>query len=287
MAPQWKSGSLAHSLPLKCRTLNAPNYTRFCIIHVYTTVDCTSDCDAIDVSFLNAVHHHENIWYFGCGYIFTFPSVNHAKLNQLNMLQINMIITQFGNDKNLLESAPLTLTLTLTTGASLPESVSNPILKVDKVFMVDFQQVATVEIEITFNKHLLESFLFGLLLISSVTHKWRLTGDFPNQQSRLTCKIIYIILINTSGMHKDKWIHSHVHMYFAYDLSRRCLTWSCWHTKSICIPHRLLFLSVELEQGVGEESLTDIVWNERIHNVLRYASLKWSLSWKVLPCGGS
>lgn len=59
--------------------------------------------------------------------------------------------------------------------------------------MVDFQQVAAVEIEIAFNKYISESFLFRLLLVSSVTNKWRLNGDLPNQQSRFPCKIIYII----------------------------------------------------------------------------------------------
>lgn len=121
-----------------------------------------------------------------------------------------MIIPHFVSDENLVESAPATITQTLITGASLPESVSNPIMKVDKVFMVDFQQVAAVEIEIAFNKHIAESFLFRLLLISSITRKWRLDGDFPNQQSRLTCKIIYKVHINTSGMHKDKQMHSHI-----------------------------------------------------------------------------
>lgn len=105
---------------------------------------------------------------------------------------MNIIVASFG--KNF---APLTIYKAISsnqTGACLPERVSNPIMKIDKVFLVDFQQVAAVEIEISFHKHVSESFLFRLLLVSSVTNKRRLDGDFPNQQSRLTCKIISFIL---------------------------------------------------------------------------------------------
>lgn len=69
--------------------------------------------------------------------------------------------------------------------AWLPERVSDSIVKVHKVVMVDPQQISTVEIQISFLKHIAESLLLGLLLVPSVADKRGVFCDFPHQKSHL------------------------------------------------------------------------------------------------------
>lgn len=69
--------------------------------------------------------------------------------------------------------------------ASLPERVSNSILKVHKVLVVDSQQISTVEIQISFHKHITKSLLLGLLLVPSVSDKRGVFRDLPDQKAHL------------------------------------------------------------------------------------------------------
>lgn len=62
----------------------------------------------------------------------------------------------------------------------LPERVSNSIMKVDKFVVVDPQQISTVEIQVSFHKHITESLLLGLLLVPSITDKRGVFCDFPD-----------------------------------------------------------------------------------------------------------
>lgn len=71
--------------------------------------------------------------------------------------------------------------------SDLPESVSNSILKIDKVFMVDPQQVAAVEIQITFHEHVTESLLLCLLLIPGVANERGAFSYLPHQKAHFTC----------------------------------------------------------------------------------------------------
>lgn len=120
----------------------------------------TFDFDSIHIGLLNAVHHCENICHLSCSHILAFPPA----------------IT---NVKAMLET-PRNANVLSAEAPDLPECVSNSILKVHKVFMVDPQQISAVEIQISFLKHITESLLLSLLLVPSVADKRGVFRDFPD-----------------------------------------------------------------------------------------------------------
>lgn len=67
-----------------------------------------------------------------------------------------------------------------------PEGVSNSVVKIDEIFTVDHQEIATVEVDVSFLKNISELFLLCLGLSSSIAKKWCELCDFANQESNLT-----------------------------------------------------------------------------------------------------
>lgn len=67
-----------------------------------------------------------------------------------------------------------------------PESVTNTILKVNKVLVVKPKQIAGVEVEVAFFQNVTKPFLLSLLLVPSVPNKWRPPSNLSHQKSRLT-----------------------------------------------------------------------------------------------------
>lgn len=75
--------------------------------------------------------------------------------------------------------------------AILPESVTNPILKVHKVLVVQSKQIARVEVQVTFLQHITEPLLLSLLLVTSVPNKRRSPSDPAHQKSCVTWQNIH------------------------------------------------------------------------------------------------
>lgn len=67
-----------------------------------------------------------------------------------------------------------------------PECISNSVMKIDEIVMINHKEVSTVEIEVSFLKDIFEFFLFCLRLSSSIAVKWCKLCDFANQESDLT-----------------------------------------------------------------------------------------------------
>lgn len=55
-----------------------------------------------------------------------------------------------------------------------PERVSNSILKEDEMFFIDAQQVASVEVHISFLEDVMQPLLLGLLKVSGITTERRI-----------------------------------------------------------------------------------------------------------------
>lgn len=68
-----------------------------------------------------------------------------------------------------------------------PESVSDSILKVDEIFIIDGHQVATVEVKVSFLEDIMQLLLLSLLQVSCITSEQRSSCYFTYQKSRLTC----------------------------------------------------------------------------------------------------
>lgn len=98
-----------------------------------------------------------------------------------------------------------TLKCANNASAPLPERVSNSIMKVDEVFVVDPQQISAVEIQVSFHKHITESLLLGLLLVPSVTDKRGVFRDFPDQKAHLIYKTFTISNCKAKAAHV-RWV---------------------------------------------------------------------------------
>lgn len=70
----------------------------------------------------------------------------------------------------------------------LPESVTNSILKVNKVLVVKPKQIASVEVDVAFFQYIVKSFLLSLLLVTSIPNKGRSLSNLSHQKSCLTCQ---------------------------------------------------------------------------------------------------
>lgn len=58
-----------------------------------------------------------------------------------------------------------------------PEGVSNAVLKVDESFTVYHKKVTTVEVKVSFHKHVLQLLLLCLLLVLGVANERRSFSD--------------------------------------------------------------------------------------------------------------
>lgn len=67
----------------------------------------------------------------------------------------------------------------------MPESVAHSVLEVDKVLVIEAQQVPRVEVQVALLQHVAEPLLLRLLLVAGVTDERRPVGDSPHQESRL------------------------------------------------------------------------------------------------------
>lgn len=68
----------------------------------------------------------------------------------------------------------------------LPESVANSVLKVHKLFVIEPQQISSVEVQVAFFQHVAKPLLLSLLLVASVANKRRPLGNLSHQKSSLT-----------------------------------------------------------------------------------------------------
>lgn len=67
-----------------------------------------------------------------------------------------------------------------------PESVSNSILKVDEIVVIDGHQVAAVEVKVSFLEDIMQLLLLSLLQVSRITSERCSSCYFTYQKSRLT-----------------------------------------------------------------------------------------------------
>ena len=68
-----------------------------------------------------------------------------------------------------------------------PEGVSYSVLEVDKIVLVDLEQVPAVEIQISFPQNIPQFLLFSLLFVLSVANEGSDVRDLRHQQSRFSC----------------------------------------------------------------------------------------------------
>lgn len=67
----------------------------------------------------------------------------------------------------------------------MPESVAHSVLEVDKVLVIEAQQVPRVEVQVALPQHVTEPLLLRLLLVAGVADERGPVGDSPHQESRL------------------------------------------------------------------------------------------------------
>ena len=53
-----------------------------------------------------------------------------------------------------------------------PECISNSVMEVDEIFIVNHEEISTVEIDVSFLKDVSQFFLLRLSLCSSIAIKW-------------------------------------------------------------------------------------------------------------------
>lgn len=70
--------------------------------------------------------------------------------------------------------------------SSLPESVSHSVFETDEIVLILSHQVSSVEVSVSFDKHVSEDLLLRELFVSSVSEERTLTADLRQQQPRLT-----------------------------------------------------------------------------------------------------
>lgn len=72
------------------------------------------------------------------------------------------------------------------SGLQVPECVTDSILEVDKVVLINPKQITCVEVQVSLFKYITEPLLLCLLLVPSVANEWRPLRYLPHQQSCLT-----------------------------------------------------------------------------------------------------
>lgn len=68
----------------------------------------------------------------------------------------------------------------------LPEGVSHSVSEADEVVLVLSHQVSSVEVSVSFDKHVSQDLLLRQLFAASVTEEGTLTADLRQQQPRFT-----------------------------------------------------------------------------------------------------
>lgn len=113
--------------------------------------------NSIHVGFFNAADQREDLSHLGCGHVLSFPSVYN------------------GGKKKCSHPRTQVVKLEIKQKLNSPESVSNSILKVDEIVFVDSQQVACVEVHVSFLVDVTQLLLLSLLQVSRVASE-RCTG---------------------------------------------------------------------------------------------------------------
>lgn len=67
-----------------------------------------------------------------------------------------------------------------------PECVSNTIVEVHEIILIDAQQVASVEVQITFLEDVMQLLFLSLIQVSHITNEWSFGCYFSHQKSRFT-----------------------------------------------------------------------------------------------------
>lgn len=68
---------------------------------------------------------------------------------------------------------------------SSPEGVANSVLEVDKVLVINEEQITGVKVQIAFFHDVAKPLLLSLLLVSGIADKWGPLGHHSHQESRL------------------------------------------------------------------------------------------------------
>lgn len=121
----------------------------------------TWDLNAVDCGLFDAVQEGEHVGHFRRGHVLSFPSVKRHRYFKLCCSWLKK-----------------------TT--SPPEGVSDSIAEVEETLPVDGEQVARVEVQVSFLVHVVQLLPLRLLLISLVARERRIWRYFAHQESRLT-----------------------------------------------------------------------------------------------------
>lgn len=121
----------------------------------------TWDLNAVDYGLFDAVEECKHVGHFRCRHVLSFPSVKKD--------------SQFKPSCSWLKKETFP-----------PVGVSDAIAEVEETLSVDGEQVAGVEVHVSFLVDVVQLLLLRLQLISLVAREWRLWRYFTHQESRFT-----------------------------------------------------------------------------------------------------